>query len=134
MNDRVMWQRDTPCNEQWVAQHWLFWLTLVLTVLVITGCGGDQPEPVALTLLAQDIKFDVNTLTVKADQPVTLTYRNEGVIDHSLEIEGVFPQQKVRPGQTQIFEFELQTPGSYEYVCSLPGHEQAGMVGTLIVE
>ena len=25
-------------------------------------------------------------------------------------------------------------PGTYEYYCNVPGHKEAGMVGTLIVE
>ena len=107
---------------------------LSLALFILAACGGEKPEPLALTLVAQDIRFDVNTLTVKAGQPVVLTYTNEGVIDHSLQIDGVLAEQKVRPGQTQRFEFEIQTPGTYKYLCALPGHEQAGMLGTLTVE
>ena len=37
------------------------------------------------------------------------------------------------PGETQ--EIVVNAPaGTYEYYCNVPGHKQAGMVGTLTVE
>jgi uncharacterized cupredoxin-like copper-binding protein len=35
-------------------------------------------------------------------------------------------------GQTLNFDVEL-VAGEYEFYCSVPGHEAAGMVGTLVV-
>jgi uncharacterized cupredoxin-like copper-binding protein len=36
------------------------------------------------------------------------------------------------PGRGQGFEFTAQ-PGSYIYVCTVPGHYQAGMKGSLVL-
>jgi uncharacterized cupredoxin-like copper-binding protein len=39
-----------------------------------------------------------------------------------------------RPGQTSSIRFILDRAGSYRFSCSVPGHAEAGMVGTLVVE
>ena len=38
------------------------------------------------------------------------------------------------PGQSALALFQLAEPGAYTFYCDLPGHREAGMVGTLIVE
>jgi plastocyanin len=111
-------------------------LVVCLSVAVLTACGDDRPAqpPLAVTLRAQDIKFDPTTIHAKVGQPVTLTYINEGTIDHSLIITGFVEAQKIRSGQTLEFAFTPEEAGQYRYVCHLPGHELAGMVGTLVVD
>jgi len=38
-----------------------------------------------------------------------------------------------RPGQTARLRFRIDTPGIYRILCSMPGHAEAGMTGTLTV-
>ncbi len=108
---------------------------LCLSVILLTACGNtpDQP-PLAVTLHAQDIKFDLTTIEAKVNQPVNLTYINEGSIDHTLAIPDLIDEQKIRPGQSAEFTFTPKHTGQFKFVCTLPGHEMAGMVGTLTVE
>jgi plastocyanin len=112
--------------------------TILLLFLLVAGLGvaacGEQAAPQTLTLRARDVKFDVTTLTVKAGQPVALTYINEGVMDHAFQIDKVVSTEKVRPGETRTFHFTIKAPGAYRYICLIPGHELAGMVGVLVVE
>ena len=100
----------------------------------LAACGG-QPTASAqnLTLRARDIVFDVTALHVKADQPVNLTYVNDGVIDHAFAIEGLVKEQKVKPGQKVAFTFTPTTSGAFKYYCAIAGHEAMGMVGMLTV-
>jgi uncharacterized cupredoxin-like copper-binding protein len=73
------------------------------------------------------------TLTAPAGT-VTFEINNESSVEHNFEIPdaGVGPSETVTNASTTL-EADLQ-PGTYEYICSVPGHEQAGMVGTLTVE
>ena len=36
-------------------------------------------------------------------------------------------------GSTRTTTISFATPGTYLYICHLPGHEGYGMVGTLVV-
>lgn len=107
---------------------------LLFALLTMTACGKEELPAQKLTIQGLDIKFNVTALTVKAGQPVELTYLNQGVIDHAFKIEGVVDEVKIRPGQAYLFEFVVPNPGEYKFVCAMPGHEIAGMVGTLKVE
>ncbi len=116
--------------------RYLLLVALSLCLLGLAACNDDGtiPPPLAVTIYAQDIKFDMTTMTAKVDQPVTLTYINQGVIDHGFKIEGLVEETNIKPGQTATIEFTPTKAGEYRYICAVPGHEPAGMVGTLLVE
>ena len=66
---------------------------------------------------------------VKVDMP------NKSPLGHDIGLKGVSGAQgKVVPqGGTSTFTVTLK-PGKYTYFCSVPGHEAAGMKGTLTVK
>jgi plastocyanin len=112
----------------------LKWILILLVLAAgLAGCGGPAIEAQRLTLHARDIAFDVTRLEARANQPVALAYVNDGVIDHAFKIEGLLDEQKVKPGHTHTFTFTPSQPGEFKFVCAMPGHEMAGMVGTLTV-
>ena len=106
---------------------------IVALVLAACGGGGSAPEPLNITLHALDIKFDVATIEAKVGQTVNVTYVNDGALDHTFIIEGLVTEQKITAGQTITFAFTPTTAGTFQYYCNVPGHEEAGMVGTLTV-
>lgn len=83
-----------------------------------------------------EFKFDPNTWTVKAGQPVTITAKNSGTVTHDWVVKGMESQTKVeaQAGQTGTKTFTITTPGTYQVYCSQAGHEAAGMTGTLTVQ
>ena len=87
-----------------------------------------------VTIHAQDIKFDVTEIKAKVGQQINITYINEGTLDHNFIIEGVVPEQKLQSGEQATFSFTPTTAGTLEYHCTIPGHLEAGMKGTVIVE
>jgi len=84
------------------------------------------------------MQFEPATLTAKAGQPVQVTLDNSsGKLAHDFDItDGVAQPVKItaQPGQTATATFTIDKPGSYTFFCSQPGHEQAGMKGTLTVQ
>jgi uncharacterized cupredoxin-like copper-binding protein len=89
-------------------------------------------------------------VTVRTGVPVTFVLRNTDPIDHEWIVgdaavherhrTGTEPFHASRPtevtipaGTTRATTVTFNTPGTYLYICHLPGHEAYGMVGTLIV-
>lgn len=107
---------------------------LLMLLLGLTACGGQELPAQQLSIQGLDIKFDVTMLQVQAGQPIELTYKNSGSIDHAFKIEGLVDEVKIRPGQSHVFKFTVDQPGEYPFVCAMPGHEMAGMVGRLMVQ
>ncbi len=112
----------------------LWSLLLCLATTLFSACTNAPTQPpMAVTLHAQDIKFDVTTIQAKVNQPINLTYINEGSIDHAFAIPDLVDEQKIRPGQSVEITFTPKQVGQFKYVCAIPGHELAGMVGTLVI-
>jgi uncharacterized cupredoxin-like copper-binding protein len=87
-------------------------------------------EPV--TVVAHDIFFDPDEVTVPADTDVTFALPNEGAAPHNFSIDELGIDVDILPGETQ--EVVINAPaGEYEFYCNVPGHKEAGMAGTLIV-
>lgn len=67
----------------------------------------------------------------------TVTAQNDGEIVHNLTVldgnEELGATEDVEPGQTGELEVDFE-PGSYEMVCTVPGHADLGMEGTFSVE
>jgi plastocyanin len=80
-----------------------------------------------------DIYFDPKELTIPAGTDVTVTLPNEGVTLHNFSIDALGISVDIGPGETKTVTINAPA-GSYEYYCNVPGHREAGMVGTLTVQ
>jgi plastocyanin len=89
----------------------------------------------ALTIDAIDgTAYQSTKATAPAGQ-LTVKMPNKSSLGHDIGLKGVSGAQgKVVPqGGTSTFTVSLK-PGKYTYFCSVPGHEAAGMKGTLTVK
>ena len=99
------------------------------------GGGGSQTVKVAADPSGQ-LHYTTTTLSAKAGK-ATFDFTNESPLSHDLTIEdkggaklGATP---VFTGGSKSFTITLQ-PGTYKFLCTVPGHAQAGMQGTLTVK
>jgi uncharacterized cupredoxin-like copper-binding protein len=101
------------------------------------GSAPASAAPQQFTVKALDtMKFDPPSLTARAGQPIQVTLDNGGQIAHDFAMtDGVAQPVSItaQPGQTATATFTIAKPGTYTYVCNQPGHEQAGMKGTLTI-
>lgn len=91
------------------------------------GGDGASNEP---TWVAVDIDFESAPETLPAGE-TEITLANQGSVEHNVTIEGE-TIVTAGPGATESGSMTLE-PGTYEYICSIPGHEQA-MSGEFTVE
>ena len=80
------------------------------------------------------MQFAPASLVVRTGQPVELTMRNGGGIPHDFTLgEGASSPVKIEAqgGQTARGAFTIDTPGTYAFICTVPGHAAAGMRGTI---
>lgn len=114
-----------------------------IAALALAACSSAvfaPPEPVTITVIAQDNKFDPATITVRVNQPVTITLQNNGAVAHSFVIDELNVKiENVPPGQTGSASFtptDVRTyteGGAYQFYCDVPGYKEAGMWGNFIV-
>lgn len=95
--------------------------------------GAAPAEVPAQTITSFDIYYEPKEVTIPANTDVTITLPNDGVAAHDFSIDALNVEVALPPGETQTVVINA-APGSYEYYCNVPGHKEAGMVGTLIVE
>jgi plastocyanin len=89
---------------------------------------------VKLTAVPGKLAFDTKALKAKAGE-VTLAMSNPSSFPHGIGINGngVDKDGKVvQQGGTSTVTVKLK-PGTYTFYCPVPGHEAAGMKGTLTV-
>ena len=81
------------------------------------------------------LMFDKSTLEAPAGE-VTIEMTNPSSVAHDISIEGNgvdVTGEVVSNGGVSTVSANLQ-PGTYEYYCTVDGHEDAGMKGTLTVQ
>jgi len=134
-------------------------VALIAAMTLLAACGAGSPSEsgsIEFTVTStDDFKFEPAVLTVKAGQEVVLTYKNGGAVEHSFnllkpdaELEHVLEEteeehiheellldiHEIEGGASETATFTAPTePGDYTFACLVPGHAEAGEVGTLKV-
>jgi nitrite reductase (NO-forming) len=87
-----------------------------------------------LTLEADEFEFAPATITVDEGVPINLVLVNTGSLLHDLTIPELGFRIVATPGQPGTGGLVPDRQGTYAFQCSIPGHAQAGMTGTLVVK
>ena len=62
---------------------------------------------------------------------MNLSLQNTGRIFHDLNIAELELDLNAQPGDTASGGLVIDSPGTYHYRCTVPGHAEAGMRGTI---
>lgn len=120
-------------------------LIAAFLLLAATGCGGGSSTvstaPGGKTVKMTEYEFQPNRLTVGRGNRITV--QNAGQIAHNLTVEhGPNPRRQSKelagtstflPGRSETLKLDLE-PGTYVIACTVPGHRELGMVGSLAVK
>jgi nitrite reductase (NO-forming) len=97
------------------------------------GNGGGGGQDVTVEGL-DSFAFNPATLSAAVGQTVNVTLNNVGVLEHNFVLDEFNVRLGPIQGGTQSSgSFTPDAAGTYEYYCDVPGHREAGMVGTLTV-
>jgi outer membrane protein assembly factor BamB len=106
------------------------------TTTTTSTTAGASTAPVSLGALDDQLAFTTNHATANPGK-VTVDFANDSALQHDVVL---VDQKNTILGKTPIFQGGTKSftttlaPGTYTYYCSVPGHRQAGMQGTLTVK
>ncbi len=123
------------------------------------GEPGDASKPaqvIAITMHEGDGKmtFIPDKVEVQKGQQVKFVIRNDGALDHEFvlattadnlkheQLMKKYPDmvhddpnaKRIAPGKVDNIVWKFTKAGTFEYSCLIPGHREAGMVGTVVVK
>jgi uncharacterized cupredoxin-like copper-binding protein len=136
----------------------LFGFLMLLAFSAVSCAPGEEESapPRTIAVTATDIAFDTERIEVATGETVEVTLNNDGALEHDFSImhipvevteaadeeivghdmEGIEePELHVaaEPGASNSVTFIPTEPGEYTYLCTVSGHREAGMTGTLVV-
>jgi uncharacterized cupredoxin-like copper-binding protein len=79
-----------------------------------------------------ELRFTLSKKTVRRGT-VTFKVKNGGQLQHDFKIAGK-KTRVLSAGQSATLKVALKKARKYPYLCTIPGHAQAGMKGTLTVK
>ena len=94
----------------------------------------DSGDSSTVELVMVDLAFEPADFTIPANTEVTVNLVNNGALPHAFQLEdGSLASDEIAGGGTGSVTLNLP-PGTYPYICPVPGHAESGMVGTITVE
>jgi plastocyanin len=136
-------------------------LALIFAAIALVACGGDDDNDTSNTggggaaapasggggggastvKLSADpsgaLSFDTDSLSAKAGN-VTIDFDNPAAIQHDVSVEDSSGKELgtsdlISESKTTLDLSNLK-PGDYTFFCTVPGHREGGMEGTLTVK
>ena len=84
-------------------------------------------------MAATSFEFDPEEITVTAGEDVAIVLTSDDLL-HDFTIDDVDVHVAADRGETAEGGLRVDEPGEYTYYCTIAGHREAGMEGTLLVE
>ncbi len=106
-------------------------LAVIAAACAPAASGGGAGD---FSITQSEFKFTPASIELPAGVPLHLKLKNAGTVEHDFAIEKAGVKVLVKPGATATRNIQELEPGVYEILCTVPGHKEAGMVGTLTVK
>ena len=123
--------------------------------LLLAGCGDDDQAATAIPVMdgddghddadspaadgarevevtATDFAFDPDEITAESGEELAIVLHSEDLL-HDFTIDELDAHVAADRGETARGGLTAEEAGTYSYYCSVPGHREAGMEGTLTV-
>lgn len=135
-------------------------LAAFAALALLAACASDDSDDAparAMQVSMQDIAYSNTALTASRGEHIRIELDNKGGVTHDFTVDRM-PTQGLHmmggaggdehqhmtgehamhlaldTGKSGWLEFEPTETGTYEFYCTVPGHREAGMHGTLTVQ
>lgn len=135
-------------------------VVLLVSVAIVAACGDDDTADTTATsdrgsttedggghrvasrvadgarhvpVGARSFEFEPADITVRAGEDIAIVLSSEDSL-HDFTIDELDAHVAAEPGATSIGGLRAEGPGRFTFYCSVAGHREAGMEGTLVVE
>ncbi len=112
-------------------------LAVLLLAASLAACGAaatPSPAGTDVTITATEFAYEPSSVEAPAGSTITFTLENKGSVEHDITIDALNFQLYAAVGETPSLSTPALAAGSYEFHCSIPGHKEAGMTGTITVK
>lgn len=128
----------------------------VASSLVLAACGDSGGPSTSITAQMADFEFTPTSWTVPANQEITIKLSNTGAVEHEwvllrsgvriaresdlpdteeeLLSEFVYWETELKPGDSKTLAFTAPAVGTYQVICAIENHFNAGMEAELTAE
>ena len=98
------------------------------------GAGGAEEPTVSGVLTIEKNAFVETSLDMNDGGVLGIFIVNKDPLPHAFDIDSLDIHVQLPPSSTTAVAIKPAGPGNVEFYCGVPGHREAGMVGTLSVE
>jgi uncharacterized cupredoxin-like copper-binding protein len=96
------------------------------------GASPATTQGVSVQVKGGEFFFRLSTKSAAKPGKVTFVFKNIGHVQHDFRIAGK-QTPLLQPGKTAKLLVTFKKKGKYSYLCTVPGHAEAGMKGVFTV-
>ena len=117
-----------------------------IVMLAASGCTsageeaseeGAASAPATFQVSLTEFAISPPMIHAPAGEPLSFEVTNDGTAPHTFAVdtgEGVQATAEIQPAESATLEVSALQAGTYETFCTISGHREAGMVGSLMVQ
>jgi uncharacterized cupredoxin-like copper-binding protein len=106
-----------------------------LAVVQLSAARTERQSTAAATTIqvrGGEFFFRLSAKSIAKPGKVTFVFKNVGHVQHDFKINGK-RTPLIGPGRTSRIVVTFRKKGKFAYLCTVPGHAQAGMKGSFTV-
>ena len=106
-----------------------------LTPAGLASARTDSPARAAATAISvrgKEFSFRLSKTSIPKPETVTFSFHNVGTMAHDFAIGGK-KTRLIGPDKTATVTVTFHKKGRFPYLCTVPGHAEAGMKGVFTV-
>lgn len=100
-----------------------------------TPAPTSSTSSATITVIGNEFAFSPSKITLTKGTAVTIVFKNQGHYPHNFTVAELgVKTATIQPGETTSVTFTPDKTGTFTYECTVPGHADRGMTGSLTVQ